>query len=386
MSGDLSPETPCPAKPSPPAFITPVSLDDEVFHGRALDDRDAVIPLDSDPPPGSSVATNEMPDWDSILRPPEGRPHVLPELADREAIPSPRPVQIDYRPTGLIVLHPNQRIEIEAQGVIFDVDETILEGTGEHVHDGPQARFAKAIAELLRAQGKDFDLGLWDKNYRPHTGLAETAVCDRLALQVLTDYEVVISPRDLQDLSNRLVDERFLEFMERVSLVENVHGLIDRISDADLRLAVCTASSQRFIGRALEHFGLFSKFAAHVFEATKRIGESLFSEVPVRDACRRLNLAPQTCVMIGDSISDFGAAASGDTPLELVVLRLPAAGRDQALRKFQEQRDNALAKNGDALSRTVVVVVNDYDQVRISYSPQARVSYRVPPVEDKTDA
>jgi beta-phosphoglucomutase-like phosphatase (HAD superfamily) len=297
-----------------------------------------------------------------------------------------RPVPIDYRPTGLIVLHPNQHIEIEAQGVIFDVDETILEGTGEHVHDGPEARFAKAIAELLKQEGKDFDLGLWDKNYRPLTGLAESAVCNRLALQVMKDYGVVISPRDLQDLSNRLVDERFLEFMERVTLVENVHGLIDRISGRQLRLAVCTASSQRFIERALHHFGLFSKFTAHVFEATKKIGEHLFSGDPVQDACMRLHLAPQTCVMIGDSISDFGAAASGEVPLDIIVLRLPAAGRDQALRKFQEQRANALAKNGDALSRTVVVVVDNYDQVRVSYSPQARVSYRVPPIEHEIDA
>lgn len=86
-------------------------------------------------------------------------------------------------PTGVTVLRPDQIVTVAADAWITDIDDTVLLGSGEHVHDGPSGRFSGGLRQALRECGvavDDFEWpGIWEAQFSSFAGLRESQVTEQ---------------------------------------------------------------------------------------------------------------------------------------------------------------------------------------------------------------
>ena len=282
-------------------------------------------------------------------------------------------------PQGVVVLAPNQRVQLFAGFGIFDVDETQIEGTGEHVHDGSAGRFALGLSQLLaQREGitipptqSSFDDVSWQP-YRACTGRAELEVCKGMVAIANVKFlshqpDLHISPVELMTASHRVLDDGWQSFIAKIRPIPGVHQLLLDFQRHNIKLGICSASSEKFVVRAMSDLALYHHFDHAVTGATKKVQDGQFDGSPVAEAVAALGGTPQRSVMFGDSLSDYAAAALAGVPI--IILRLPKSERADALtslfgqiRAWHNGQGKHLATGSTA---PTLLIVDEFTQVDI---------------------
>jgi phosphoglycolate phosphatase len=187
------------------------------------------------------------------------------------------------------------------RGVLIDLDGTLMDTAPD---------LAEAV-NRMRA-----DLGL------PALPL------ERVAAYVGKGADVLVHRALTDDLAGRAGEEDFargraLFFAhyhavngDRSIVFAGVPSALQRLCDAGLHLACVTNKPREFTVPLLDKVNL-----AQFFDATVA-GDDVREKKPhpalLLEACRRLQLAPADCVMIGDSVNDALAAHAAGCPVVLV--------------------------------------------------------------------
>lgn len=264
------------------------------------------------------------------------------------------------------VLDEDEVLSIAAGAAVLDFDETMVLGTAEHVHDGPSGRFALALMQSLNDKGfYDFELNQWNDLFRSFTGRAQIDVCRGICNKAKELYGVSLDPEHLSSLSDRHIDLSFLTFMQSCVVDDAVKVLMKTAVSSGLSVAVCSSSSEEFVGRAIEHFGL-RVFVRHLRGgAPKKEDTDLYNGNPVKECCSAMGITPEKVVMFGDSVADYASAALAG--VNVVVLRIAASEEDEfqeAVTRVRRQIQNA-EKNHPGLRNTELYFTRNFSQVRI---------------------
>jgi beta-phosphoglucomutase-like phosphatase (HAD superfamily) len=330
----------------------------------------------------------------------------------------------------------NVTVRLSVGAVGSDNDDTILKHTGEAVHDGRLARFSRGLSELIRTraeispdcearyrdEGVIFDEGMW-KTFRVLTGRSEKTVLEDMVRVANQSFRTEITVEEFRGAVARILEEKFSDLMVSV---EPDHGLIEFFAKAraeGIPLAVCSASAEQFVQRALRHFELNDQAHAHlgvdVDSSSKLVVHDLFSEVrggvvkktsdggycglALGQVCKNIGADPKGTVMFGDTMSDVGAAVKAG--LKLVIIRIlpeeagdvvdaAAKGRmdredpERSCRKtqfgqqvmtFGAQESECWHMLREGSERPTVLVVHDFGQIRLhrSLAPGEVASYEL---------
>jgi phosphoglycolate phosphatase-like HAD superfamily hydrolase len=315
------------------------------------------------------------------LSPPAVSPQLIRNAAVLQGVPPPQ---------GTVVLQPNQIVRIFSNYAVFDVDETQIEGTGEHVHDGPSGRFALALSQILAAREgatipptqSRFDATTWQL-YRACTGRSEPEVCKAMVdianVAFFSDRRhLFITANELMDASHKVLADGWQSFITKIKPIPGVHDLLLKFRGNSVKLGICSASSEKFVLRAMADLGLLDHFDtnATVTGATKKITDGCFDGSPVERTIQALGGQPSQAVMLGDSLSDYAAAALAGVPL--IILRpVKDEGAStltsllQQVRAWQSGQGETVLKSG---TKPNLVVVREFSQVEIGG--------RLPPHDD----
>ena len=278
---------------------------------------------------------------------------------------------------GLTILQFGETLKLHAPAVIFDIDDTLIKGSGEHLHDGPNGRFARALVMLLEAYGRKFNLADWP-NYRALTGKTESLVCQDICRLASREYGGNLDPVVYRSLARQIVLDDPESFTASLRPVDGVKALLNNLKAAGSSLVTCSCGDHLVMNAVMRQFKL-----KHLFEwvrgsADKRTSTG-FSGATVAEVAHYMKRACRSCVMVGDSMSDVGAATRAGLPL--VVVRLPDWS-EAAVQKFQADYEMFKARYPRAAARTSVVLIQDYGQI----SAVATCSLPVPFVESAVSA
>lgn len=148
---------------------------------------------------------------------------------------------------------------------------------------------------------------------RPHAGHGAQAM-------LREGYRLAARPLSTEELADQT--RCFLAHYEAHIAVDSVVfpggiAMLDRLTEAGSRLAICTNKTERLARRLLEELGLASRFAAicgaDTFPARKPDPIHLLGTID-RAGASRLN-----SVMVGDTDTDIRAADAADVPSILVL-------------------------------------------------------------------
>jgi phosphoglycolate phosphatase-like HAD superfamily hydrolase len=284
-------------------------------------------------------------------------------------------------PVGTVVLKPDQIVRIFSDYAVFDVDETQIEGTGEHVHDGPAGRFALALSQLLAAREgmtipptqSSFDSVTWQP-YRACTGRSEPEVCKGMVDIANVAFfaerrELFISAEELMDASHKVLNDGWQNFVTKIRAIEGVNELLLKFRGAGVKLGICSASSEKFVIPAMSYLGLLTHFeeGATVTGATKKIEDGRFDGSDVAASIHSLGGLPWRSVMLGDSLSDYAAAALAGVPV--IILRLPNGDKGNTLTSLIQQIRAWQAGQGQGVLKAAfaptLMIVDKFSQVEI---------------------
>jgi len=204
-------------------------------------------------------------------------------------------------PRGVCILHPHQIVSIEgAHGVIFDVDDTLIQGSGEVIHDGPSGRFRGGVNLALRELGKpEINPEVWEAEHRGISGSHENEVI-RLHAKLAG-----VDPERLTALQRDWWKTNLPSLIGQTTLLEGLPELLQDLSTRGISRAVCSASSLDIVRAMLELKGVWHNIEFGLGWAGKRIGPGRYCGVPFEQTCRSLKLNPHDVVMVGDSIADM---------------------------------------------------------------------------------
>ena len=102
----------------------------------------------------------------------------------------------------------------------------------------------------------------------------------------------------------------------KTTLYDGVDMMLDALAQSNIALGICTNKSEETAYRVLDHFGLTNRFGAIIGGDTTSARKP--DPAPLEEACRRLSVALQKAVMVGDSKADFGAARNAGTAIAMV--------------------------------------------------------------------
>ena len=181
--------------------------------------------------------------------------------------------------------------------VIFDLDGTLVDSIGD-------------ISEALNLTLKQLGGPQYEVNVvrrwvgeGTHTLLATALDAAGLQAQVA----------DVFPLFSKHYDACLLN---AARLYPGVIEALRALSDVDCRLAICTNKPSRCIAPLLAHLGVAGYFLAGIGGDTlpKRKPHAL----PLLHLAQHFGVAPDACLMVGDSGIDFAAAQSAQMPCALV--------------------------------------------------------------------
>jgi len=294
------------------------------------------------------------------------------------------------------------QIVIRCNGVITDNDDTVLLHTGEHIHDGHLARFARGLSQILveihnneqrsflepehlriyAETGSIFTPETWNP-YRERTGKSEdTVLCGilELAHERLAHSDKPIDVGHYRRAVNEILDRDFDSFMRHVQTDPHLLSLFQSIDAAGIQVAGCSASSAVFGERALASKNIRHLFHSFIWGAVKKSHSGDYSGDDIRKACEAISVKPNEAVMFGDTMNDIGAAKLAGIPLTIIRLPGTVSGDTGAnanlIGAMQQELSNQVESFGrrqDYLghvstvckgTRPMVLLVHDFCQVR----------------------
>ena len=173
---------------------------------------------------------------------------------------------------------------------LFDLDGTL-------VHTAPD--ITRALNVLLAGRGLAC-VGIAQVSQWVGTG-AKELIRTALAAQHLTLPE--------HELDALLA--QYAEYYEANAVVDSVlypaaRATVEALAERGDQLAIVTNKLSAVARQVLIHFGLDTYFPVLVGGADVAAGKP--DPAPLLEACRRLNVAPTRCIMVGDSVNDVRAA------------------------------------------------------------------------------
>jgi phosphoglycolate phosphatase-like HAD superfamily hydrolase len=193
-----------------------------------------------------------------------------------------------------------------AHGVVFDVDDTLIQGSGETIHDGAGGRFRGGINLALRALGRpEITPEVWEAQHRGISGSNETDVIRLHALLA------GIEPEELTQCQELWWRANLPSIINQTTLLDGLPELLEDLSARKIARAVCSASSLDIVKAMLKLKGVWDHIEYGLGWAGKRVGPGRYCGIPYEQTCRIIGLSPSDVVMVGDSIADMATQRLG---------------------------------------------------------------------------
>lgn len=223
---------------------------------------------------------------------------------------------------------PEARInQTPIQAVIFDFDGVLV--------DSEPIRF-KAGSQALEEIGVSLT---WERFMRFWLGRTDDA-----GLRALLGDRFEKDGKHVMARRNALYEERLnevLAFPDSVRLLRRVPG--------ETRLAVATGSHQTEVERILTRLGLFQDF--HAIVTAEDYARAKPAPDPFLAAASRLNISPDSCLVIEDSSAGVTAAHAAGMPVMAVDRGRGAVGLDQADWTVASLDELALTSIGEVVTQ-----------------------------------
>ncbi len=217
---------------------------------------------------------------------------------------------------------------IQVKAVIFDFDGVLV--------DSEPIRF-KAGSQALEEIGVSLT---WDRFIKFWLGRTDDAgLRDLLGHRFEADGKRVVARR------NALYEER----LDEVPAFPDSLRLLRRVPDAT-RLAVATGSRRTEVERILKRLGLLRDF--HSIITAEDYARAKPAPDPFLTAARRMEVAPESCLVIEDSSAGVTAAHAAGMPVVAVDRGRGAAGLVQATWTVASLDDFGLEPTGEVVIRS----------------------------------
>jgi phosphoglycolate phosphatase len=185
------------------------------------------------------------------------------------------------------------------RAVIFDLDGTLLDSAADLASAVDQT-----LAELGVPPAGEAMVQLW-------VGNGASKLLERALRHAGVDDEARIA-----QARARFFDHYGAHLAVRSQLYDGTLAALKQLSARGLRLAVCTNKPSRFVRPVLEAFGVAGYFAALLGGDDLPVKKP--DPEPLLHLARELRLAPQACLMVGDSCHDVDAARAAGMPVVAV--------------------------------------------------------------------
>lgn len=186
--------------------------------------------------------------------------------------------------------------------VLFDLDGTLVDSASDITVAVNRMLVEEGLAEvdesLVRSWIGDGS-GMLLETALAHTGAARTA--EELLPRFMKHYgdSLLLSPQ----------------------LYPGVRETLDALAAKGVTMAVCTNKPEPYVAPLLEELGIADAFAAVVGAGT--LPERKPHPQPLLHLAGQFGLAPEQCLMVGDSPTDFNAARAAGMPVVLVSYGYP---------------------------------------------------------------
>ena len=185
--------------------------------------------------------------------------------------------------------------------IIFDCDGVLVDS---------EAISCRAHAEVLSRHGYPITPEqVFDRFLGRSTRQANSEVEAELGRALPDDFHV------------QLQDEQFRSFEADLQAVPHIHSALDAITQA---ICVASSGSQQRMRLTLGRTHLYGRFAPNIFSSSQVINGK-----PAPDlflfAAGQMNVAPERCIVIEDSVAGIAGAVAAGMPQTRVTAR--GAGR-----------------------------------------------------------
>lgn len=222
---------------------------------------------------------------------------------------------------------------VRANLLIWDHDETISEGTGEHFHDGHVARFARGLSQYLISLHARSEEGILTEEhlktfadtgsifspeewliYRGESGKSEDGVLRGMLRIAEERFElqakgVRAQVSEFSSIVETVSSEQFKDFMAPVRATEGTREILTDAGLQGIKSVVISASKHHYVMMMLEHNDLRGLVHTVIGNAQKKVNATTFEKKDMEAGCSAADVPPREAVMFGDSIGDIAAAA-----------------------------------------------------------------------------
>jgi HAD superfamily hydrolase (TIGR01549 family) len=200
------------------------------------------------------------------------------------------------------------------EGVLFDWDGTLL---NSHAAD------TAAYLAMFRAMGIPWGLAELEEHYSPNWYRV---------------YRSALLPKSKWAAADRIWREHYA--LQKPKLISGARRVLTQVGNHHA-LGLVTSGDRDRVHQQLKEFRLYDSFAARVCSGDTRQRKP--HPAPLQLALRRMRLAPQSTVYVGDSPEDLEMARSAGVRAAIAVLgqfptekRLRAAKPDALLKSILE--------------------------------------------------
>ena len=205
--------------------------------------------------------------------------------------------------------------------VLFDLDGTLVDSASD---------IAAAVNRMLAEEGLE----------QADEALVRSWIGEGTPVLLETALRHAGSSRSAQELLPRFM----VHYGDCLLLSPRLYdGVPETLAELDARgvpMAVCTNKPERFVAPLLEHIGIADRFAGVVGAGT--LPERKPHPRPLLHLAGQMQVAPDRCLMVGDSQTDFLAGQAAGMPVVLVSFGyargfdLHAAGALAVIDRFQD--------------------------------------------------
>jgi len=179
--------------------------------------------------------------------------------------------------------------------VLFDLDGTLIDSAPDLGGAGNDMRVARALPELPLDQ------------FRPLAGAGARG---------MVGIALGVAPADdgFAELRDEFLQRYEARLLQQTRVFAPVSPVLDRLEDAGIRWGIVTNKHSRYTTPVLQGLALHERAAVVISGDTTPHAKP--HPAPLLEAARRLDVAPGSCVYVGDDVRDVQAGrAAGMTTL-----------------------------------------------------------------------
>ena len=285
---------------------------------------------------------------------------------------------------NVIFVGREEKIVIGAKALVFDIDGTIFENSGDLLHDKPRGAFRRATNSALKAVNHPPVTEQEWAEVHKSAGLDPYSIFRDISLRICQKREDPSLHHDpltkyVTEHYDRVVKTEGDDLMEPVHLVKHVKTLLGQANDLGLKVLACTSSLENIITMGLKKREVHHYFSGAQFGVRKGIGEGAYCGKGFASVCMTHNIDPADAIAVGDTHNDYGAW--GRAGGKIIILRphqkegvsreaLEHSILDHVGKMRRMNQENELATDPR------IIVLHEYDQIKqIVRSGEAEPAY-----------